>query len=57
MSAPERTEQGRELSPFSITPNQALERSDRSHGNPRQYLAKTKRGTVQHLFNLTAASL
>jgi hypothetical protein len=55
MSTPGRTEQGRELSPFDITPNQALARSDRSYGYPRQYLTKrtersTKRETVQHLF-------
>jgi len=41
MSAPGQTEHGRELSPFGITPNQALGRADRSYGYLRRYLAKT----------------
>jgi hypothetical protein len=44
MSAPGRTEQGRELSPLGITPNQALGCSDHSYGYPRQYPAKTEAG-------------
>jgi hypothetical protein len=41
MSAPGRTEHGRELSPLGITPNQALGRADHSYGYLRRYLAKT----------------